>query len=227
MNKVLEVIAWSLEDAIKIEEAGADRIELVVDLERGGLTPPIELVKEITEAIKIPVRVMVRNTDDSFVYDEEIHKSHLNYINQLRETKAEGIVFGSIKNGEIDFNQLSEIIKVKGNLKLTFHRAFDTLDIKSAKEGFIKLNNYDVDTILTSGLKDSGALFGIEFISWMVENSVNIEILAGKSIGINNYKEIMDSSGVNSIHVGYSVRDKKGNIDIDKVKELKEGIDNG
>ena len=60
-NKV-EAIAWSVEDAKRIVEAGADRIELIVNLNEGGLTPPYELVKQVCEVSgDVPVRVMVRD----------------------------------------------------------------------------------------------------------------------------------------------------------------------
>ena len=38
---LLEVIATSLDDALAAEDGGAGRLEIVHDLERGGLTPPV------------------------------------------------------------------------------------------------------------------------------------------------------------------------------------------
>ncbi len=224
-KKILEVIAWSVNDAIKIEEGGADRIELIVDLERGGLTPPIELVNDVTAAVKIPVRIMIRDTDNGFDYDDETMQSHIKFIKKIKETKAEGIVFGSIKNGKINFDQLKQIVEIKGKLKLTFHRAFDTLDIEEAKKSFIKLNNYDVDTLLTSGLDEKTALNGINMIKWLVDNTSNIKILAGKGIDENNCGKIVKYTNISSIHVGSSVR-INGVIDVNKVKKIKEIINN-
>jgi hypothetical protein len=59
----LEVIATSVADAVAAEQGGADRLELVVDLSRGGMTPPAALVDEILGRVRIPIRVMVRETD--------------------------------------------------------------------------------------------------------------------------------------------------------------------
>lgn len=224
MNK-LEVIAWSMDDAIKIEQAGADRIELVIDLEKGGLTPPLELVKQVIDTVKIPVRVMVRDTDASFVYDKETMDKHLMFITALKDIKPEGIVFGSLtKDNKIDFKQLKQVIDVKGDMRLTFHRAFDELDSSIALKQFDELSKYDVDTLLTSGLEAS-ALKGSEFIKKLIDKRT-INILPGKSIDFSNYKDILKETHAKYLHVGYSVRDKQGNIDIELIEELKKGMNN-
>src|SRR5690625_5318990 len=87
---LLEVIATNLNDAINIEKYGGDRIELAVNMEEGGLTPPIELTREVCEAVEIPVYVMVRPHGKSFIYDEEDKKTILNDIKQIAKTKAKG-----------------------------------------------------------------------------------------------------------------------------------------
>jgi copper homeostasis protein CutC len=60
---VLEVIVTSLDDAIEAERGGATRLEVVRDLDRGGLTPSLGLVHDIVAAVRIPIRVMVRESD--------------------------------------------------------------------------------------------------------------------------------------------------------------------
>lgn len=225
MNK-LEVIAWTLDDAIEIYKAGADRIELVADLERGGLTPDIDLVKQVVQLVNIPVRVMVRNTDDSFVYDESTMMEHILYIQKLKKINPEGIVFGSLtKEGRINFEQLDSVIKAKGEMKLTFHRAFDELDEEILQSEFDKLSKYDVDTLLTSGACVN-AWEGKDNIKKLIDKKT-INILPGKSISIHNAKEIVDYTGANYIHVGYSVRDQEnsdGKIDRNKIESLRRSI---
>lgn len=63
MTRILEVIACSVADAVAAERGGAGRLEIVRDLGRGGLTPPLELVADIKEAIHLPLRVMLRESD--------------------------------------------------------------------------------------------------------------------------------------------------------------------
>jgi len=59
-HTLVEVIASSLEEAITANTAGASRIELAVDLKRGGITPPLALVQQVMNRIRIPTRVMLR-----------------------------------------------------------------------------------------------------------------------------------------------------------------------
>lgn len=61
MTPLLEVIACSVGDAVEAEKGGASRLEIVRDLGRGGLTPPLELVAEIKRAVNVPLRVMLRD----------------------------------------------------------------------------------------------------------------------------------------------------------------------
>lgn len=218
----LEVIAWTLDDAIEIEKFGADRVELVADLDKGGLSPDLNLVRQVVELVNIPVRVMVRHTDESFIYSNEIMEKHLKYIRELRDIGPEGIVFGSLTSeGKIDFAQLDRVMLAKGTLKLTFHRAFDEIDPSIAESQFDELSKYDVDTLLTSGTKAS-ALEGKELIKKLVDKQ-SINILPGKSIGIENALEIINYTGVDYIHVGYAVRDSNSTdskILYNKVEEL-------
>jgi copper homeostasis protein len=44
-TEILEVIACSVADAIQAQQGGAGRLEVVSDLDRGGLTPSITLVR--------------------------------------------------------------------------------------------------------------------------------------------------------------------------------------
>ena len=229
MKNKIEVIAWSVKDAKAIEEAGADRIELVVDLENGGTTPPLKLVKDVCDSTSIPVRVMVRDTYDSFVYEDSVMDNHIKFIKDIQKFKVEGIVFGSLtKDNDINFNDLERVIDAKGKMKLTFHRAFDELKTKNALKVFKKLSSYDVDCLLTSGTKIN-AKKGTPIIKKLVNLNTSISVLAGKSISIDNAKEIIDKSGVDFIHVGLSIREDgtiNSQISIKKIKEIIKDIKN-
>jgi len=68
---LLEVALDSLERATAAERAGAHRLELCANLELGGLTPDIELIRKVRSAARIPVHVMVRARPGDFVYSAE------------------------------------------------------------------------------------------------------------------------------------------------------------
>ena len=67
----LEVICTSVADARAAEDGGASRLELVASLNRGGMTPPLELVEAVLAEVKVPVRVMVRATESHEIGDAE------------------------------------------------------------------------------------------------------------------------------------------------------------
>jgi len=54
-NEILEVIACSVADAIQAQKGGAGRLEVVSDLDRGGFTPSIALVRAI-KVLRAPFR---------------------------------------------------------------------------------------------------------------------------------------------------------------------------
>src|ERR1051326_4745406 len=62
-SAVLEVIVCCVADAVEAQKGGASRLEVVRDLDRGGLTPSIQLVQAIKDAVDLPLRVMVRESD--------------------------------------------------------------------------------------------------------------------------------------------------------------------
>ena len=49
-------------EAQAAERGGADRLELVRDLDVGGLSPSLDIVAEVLATSSIPVRVMLRET---------------------------------------------------------------------------------------------------------------------------------------------------------------------
>jgi hypothetical protein len=69
-DPILEIIACSVEDAIAAECGGANRLEIISHYEAGGLTPSFDLVRKITTKVKIPARVMLRESEAFVVADE-------------------------------------------------------------------------------------------------------------------------------------------------------------
>ena len=63
-QSILEVIALDAADARAARDGGADRIELVADMRRQGLTPAVATFAAVRAAVGIPVRVMLRAADD-------------------------------------------------------------------------------------------------------------------------------------------------------------------
>jgi copper homeostasis protein len=49
---LLEVIACSADDAVAAEQGGAGGLEIVRDLELGGLTPPLSVVHQVVSRFR-------------------------------------------------------------------------------------------------------------------------------------------------------------------------------
>src|SRR3954471_6181385 len=62
-QSILEVIALDATDARAARAGGADRVELVADMRRQGLTPSIATFAAVRAAVDLPVRVMLRAED--------------------------------------------------------------------------------------------------------------------------------------------------------------------
>lgn len=149
---MLEVIACSLMDAMAAEQGGAHRIELIARFDVGGLTPPLGLVRDVLQHVRIPVRVMLRETEDFNVTDEAEQQRLCEIARQLSALPLDGIVCGFLNGDAIDHDLLRRVLAAAAPLKVTFHRAFEEL---SDPLGAIQeLKQYpQIDTILTSGGK--------------------------------------------------------------------------
>ncbi|HMX28030.1 MAG TPA: copper homeostasis protein CutC, partial [Blastocatellia bacterium] len=129
---MLEIIVCSVEDAIAAARGGANRLEIISHYEVGGLTPPLEMVREIAAKVSLPLRVMLRETEPFEVNDEAEIEKLCAQAKAFAEMKfdglnVDGLVLGFLKNGWIDHMLLAQVLAQAPNLKATFHRAFEEL----------------------------------------------------------------------------------------------------
>ncbi|TCI21922.1 copper homeostasis protein CutC [Exiguobacterium sp. SL-9] len=215
---MIEVIVTTLTEAKTAERFGANRLELIADLPAGGTTPSFGTIRNVLEQATIPVHVMIRPHANSFVYNEEDVETILADVGLCRELGAEGIVFGALTNdGRIDEALLGEVIKHKGEMALTFHRAID--DAVDLMDAITILNDFpEVDNVLTSGGKAT-ALDGIERLSAMQEVA-EMNVLPGAGITADNVAQLIERLGVDFVHVGSGVR-TDGQLDEQKFNAIK------
>ncbi|MCS7464284.1 copper homeostasis protein CutC [Paenibacillus doosanensis] len=216
----LEVIATCMDDALKAEAGGADRLELITAITEGGLTPGIGLVRQVVQAVRIPVHVMVRPHSRSFVYDRYDLETMIAEIQAIASAGAAGIVVGALTpEGRIDERALEAMLPWAEGLQVTFHRAFDELEDQLA--GLRTLLRYPSFTrVLTSGgLRPAPE--AAPAIRRLVEaaEGTTLRILAGNGLTPEVVEAFIEQTGVPEVHFGSAVRiGRSGLAPIDPVR---------
>lgn len=219
----LEIAVTTLEDAVRAEKGGANSIELSVDLERDGLTPPIELVKAVQEVVKIDLHVMVRPHDRSFVYRGEEIVVILEQVKQFAEIGVTGIVFGAqYEDGTLDVGLIGRVAEVAEDCQLTLHRAIDSCSNPEAGlEALIGV----LDRVLTSGPAWTAweGRFGLR--EWVKKFGEHFRFVATGSIKVETIREIAEFTEVQECHSSSAAR-TDGEVDVEKVRTLLHELSN-
>jgi len=122
----LEVIATTLEDGVEAEAGGADRLEVVRDLDRGGLTPPVAIVEALLARVRLPLRVMVRVEEPFVPTSPAVVMRMCEEARALAALPIDGLVFGTVTDAhEIDVDILRRFADAAAPRAVTFHRAFE------------------------------------------------------------------------------------------------------
>ena len=194
---LVEVCANSLESAINAEKAGADRIELCMELGVGGLTPSAGLLKAVKENIKIPVHVLIRPRSGDFVYSDLEFDVMLKDVENCIEIGVDGIVSGVLMpDFSIDIFRTKQLIAASKGVNFTFHRAFDW--VADPYEALCQLEQIGVNCILSSG-QQKKALEGISLLCALNQKAVNCVIMPGSGIKIDNAL-LFKENGFSVIH---------------------------
>lgn len=218
---MLEIACFDKESVFVAEKFGADRIEFCTDRENGGLTPNIDDFVELKSKIKIPIFVMIRPKAGGFVYSDDDFELMKHQINDFRNLKADGFVFGILnKENKIDLEKNIELIKLAKDLPCTFHRAFDRLD--NLEESLEQLIICGFKTVLTSGQKPN-VDEGKDNIKRLIKlANGRIDILVGGGLRSNNLLEIKKHTEAKNFHSSALVNlDQITNgLEVSKLKEL-------
>lgn len=219
---VLEVIACSVEDAVNAEKGGADRLEVVRDLEFGGYTPPLDLVREIQDAVRIPLRVMLREPA-FYGLTEVISMERLFCVAyELNKLKIDGVVLGFLQAGQIDVKLTRKVLACAPNLNATFHHAFEVTDDKGAAIKAIK-DIKQIDRILAHGGMGSSAQRVESLGEYAASADPEIRILAGGRVDVHMIREIKQRTQISEFHIGRAAR-SDGKVNVGQVQRLAETV---
>lgn len=195
---LVEVCANSLESALIAERAGADRIELCSELAVGGITPSYGLLKAVREQISIPVHVLIRPRSGDFTYTDKEFDIMLINIALCVDLGFDGIVSGVLlRDFTLDVERTRKLKAASGDLKFTFHRAFDW--VMDPMDTLKQLEDLGVDYILSSGQQKS-APQGIDLLTVLLAKASTIQILPGSGINSHNVG-LFEKNGFNAVHL--------------------------
>lgn len=223
---LLEVIVASLEDVNDISRMEIDRIELCGEMDKDGLTPGRELIRNAVRDSQVPVIIMIRPHDDSFSYTENEIDRMSEDIEYVKNVGANGIVIGAVTEvNMVDTVALEKLAEAAGNMEITFHKAFD--EIEHQMQALKTLSEYPaIRTILTSGGHGSSA-DNIEQLKKLVSlgEELDITIMPGGGINLENAEDIVEKTSPKAIHFGTGVREDgtfDSKVSNNKVSQLKQ-----
>ncbi|WP_250435272.1 copper homeostasis protein CutC [Hanstruepera flava] len=199
---LLEICTNSYQSAINAQETGAHRIELCSELSVGGITPSYGLIKQVVEALTIPVFVLIRPRSGNFYYTSAEFEIIKQDIQICKDLGCHGIVSGVLNiDNAIDIKRTQELVELSKPLQFTFHRAFDC--VPNPQESLEQLIQLGVERVLTSGQKPN-AMEGINLLKELKEQAKNkIKILVGSGINSENVYQFK-KAGFEEIHASAS-----------------------
>jgi copper homeostasis protein len=202
----LEVIASSVYDAEAAAAGGASRIELVTDLGRGGLTPPLALIEDVLAWVNVPVRVMVRASEAHVVSDPAVRARLVADAAAVASCRPHGVVFGAIHQDAIDEALLAAVAEAAKGLPITFHRAFEALPDWHAGVRALRRHSR-VDRLLIDGGPGNWHERAQRLAALAHEAGPDLIVLAGGGITEAALDVLAATPGLTEVHVGRLVRD--------------------
>jgi copper homeostasis protein len=195
------LIEAAVDSAVAAERAvleGAGRLEVCSQLEVGGLTPSLELLRQ-SLSLGVPVVAMSRLRAGDFVYDRPELEQLMADAAVMREAGAHGIVCGMLtRDHTIDDGAVTRMAQICSGVDSVFHRAFD--DTPDAREALETLIERGVTRVLTSGHAVTAAE-GVASLATLAEEAAGrIQILPGGGIRAHNVVHIVRRTGVTQVH---------------------------
>lgn len=221
MPLLLEVIACSVVDAVEAERGGAGRLEIVRALDRGGLTPPSSLVREIRERTRLPVRVMIRELDGYEGGGPDDLERIIALARQIAALRADGLVVAFLRGAEIDGEAMDAVTRAVPGVPITFHHAFDELPDPAA--AFRALDRWpQIDRVLTAGGSGDWTARGARLGEYAKAAGPRM-VLPGGGVDAEALRVLARTPGIREAHVGRAARtgsDAAGAVDGGRVAAL-------
>ena len=183
MADILEICVDSLASARAAIAGGADRLELCSVLAVGGLTPYVELLRQIRAESPIPVRCLIRPRSGDFLYTKEEILMMAAQIKSLRSAGADGFVIGCLTpDGDLDAYAMQPLLEAAHGAGLTLHRCIDVS--RDPCKTYLDAHALGFDTVLTSGAASTciGGMAVIGHLLQLRDQHHGPEVLIGAGV---------------------------------------------
>ena len=199
----LEICTASVEDCVKAEQGGADRVELNCALMLGGLTPSIGALREARAAVRLQIISMIRPRPAGFCYGRADFAVMQRDAELALAEKTDGIAFGILTpTGALDLKRCRQMVKLAAGRQVVFHRAFDVVrDPKTALEQLIDLG---VTRVMTSGQEASAYNGAANIAEYIRMAAGRIEIIPAGGINRFTIADVIKRTGCDQVHASLS-----------------------
>ena len=219
----LEVIVMSIDDAVEAARGGAHRLEVVRDLHRQGLTPPVDLVRAIQREVPLPLRVMVRESDGFACGSEDERRRLVDAAAAFGALGVDGLVVGWTIGDRVDEETLARVLEAAPSTRATFHHAFDALP--DPERALAILQRYSqIDRVLTRGGTGDWPSRCPTLKRYVDLAKPHITVLPGGGVDGNALNTLAACDGITEAHVGRAARAGDaidGAVSADKVRALR------
>jgi copper homeostasis protein len=124
---MLEIAVTTHQDALNAQAGGAHSIEISQDLHLGGLTPPLQRIQQVRDAVTLDIHVIIRPHARDFIYTPDEIDLILHQTMRISHLGITGIVFGAqTPEGALDIELIRRVRDAASGLPITVHRALDT-----------------------------------------------------------------------------------------------------
>ncbi|QQD76408.1 copper homeostasis protein CutC [Curtobacterium sp. YC1] len=197
----LEIAVTSPAGAVAARDGGADRVELCVGLELGGLTPSQALV-ETTHETGIPAHALVRCRPGGFVHTPDEVDLMVREVRTVLRSGAAGVVVGALRaDRTLDEDALRRFVdaarSVSAAAEVTLHRAIDHAANPVAAAGSLAALGFT--RVLTSGGAPT-AVAGADTIARMVAAAGPVQVMAGAGVTPADVRALV-ATGAAAVHL--------------------------
>jgi copper homeostasis protein len=216
---LLEIIAETLEDARNAAQGGADSLELITHLEVGGLTPSLEVVQKVRDAVMCRVYVMLRPHAHSFVYHHQDRDHILATLEAVKAIGVTGVVFGALTpENDLDLPLITQVAHAKGTLELTIHRALDhTRQPDMALQSLVGV----AERILCSGGASNIVAGQHTMARWVRDYGTQFSFGCAGGVTMENIAHLAHATRAHEMHSGSAARLNRV-VSVERVRMLKE-----